>query len=553
MFDNVENIIKHFQSLSSQRTYYETRWFETAKYIAPNKKDIQYDSIAGAKKTDELFDSSAIHAKNLLVSTLTGSITSASKKWFSLRFKSNELNNDFFALEWLDAVKEITYHYTNRSNFYRELNLLYNELVDFGTGILFITNLPPDKNGVFGGLNFKAIPLKESYIEEGTGDLADVLYRKFKITAYKAVQLWGIDSLPDRIKQIYEKAPFEYVTILHGVFPRNIPKNEEELLSTKKEYASVYVSLEDRKIINESGYDFFPFAVPRWMKYPSEVYGRGPADEALPDIKTLNKIEEISLKWAALRMQPPLKKQKGSVIGQLVLEPRAIIDIQSGIPINEALVPLELGGDLNLEMLKTNDKRLQIRKAFFADQIEAFIAIEAPRRTATEVQLRYDLMQQMLGPILTNIEQELLNPLVNKILEILARNFVFPPPPPEVLDDPEGGEIVIEYESPLSKRQRIDEVMALQGLYEQIALIAPYAPDIGDGIDHDKVLKHVGKIRGVPIDVFRKDEELKTIRQAKVEMSQAEQQTQDSLALTQGLKNVAPFTKALQQGVAGAV
>lgn len=553
MFDNIGNIIKHFQSLASQRTFYETRWVETAKYIAPNKKDVQYDSIPGAKKTDELFDSSAIHAKNLLVATLTGSITSSSKKWFSLRFKSVELNDSFPALEWLEAIKEITYHYVNRSNFYRELNLLYNELVDFGTDILFIDTLPPDRNGMFGGLIFKALPLKECYIEEGAGDLVDILYRKFKITIYKAAQLWGVNNLPDRVKHLYENNPFGYVTILHAVYSRNIPKNEEALLNTEKEYASAYISLDDKKIISESGYDYFPFAVPRWMKYPGEVYGRGPADEALPDIKTLNKIEELSLKWDALRIQPPLLRQKGSIIGQVVLEPRAIMDVQSGISVREALMPLELGGDMRRETIKVDDKRMQIRKAFFADQIEAFIAIEAPRRTATEVQLRYDLMQQMLGPILTNIEQELLNPLVNKILEILARNSVFPSPPPEVIEDREGGEIVIEYESPLSKRQRIDEVLALQGLYEQIAAIVPYAPDIGDVIDHDKVLKHVGKIRGVPIDVFRKDEELKVVRQAKIEMSQQDQQIQESTALTQGLRNVAPIAKVLQQGAPNAI
>lgn len=558
MPNNTENTIKHFQSLASQRMYYESRWVETAKYIAPNKKDVQYDSVPGAKKTDELFDGLSIQAKNMLVATLTGSITSASKKWLSLRFKNPELNNNFNALEWLDTVKEITYHNYNRSNLYRELNLLYDELVTFGTDPLFIDSLPPDHNGAFTGLTFKAMPLKECYIEEGVGDLADILYRKFRITAYKAVQLWGIDSLPDRIKQVYKDRPFEYFTVLHGVYRRDTPGTGRDiLLNTEKEYASVYISLDDKKVLSESGYDFFPFAVPRWAKYSGEVYGRGPADEALPDIRTLNKIEELSLKWDALRYQPPLLRQKGSIIGQVVLEPRAIMDVQAGIPSGDALRPLELGGDTGRERIKTEDKRIQIRKAFFADQIEAFIAIEAPRRTATEVQLRYDLMQQMLGPILTNIEQELLNPLVNKTLEILFRNNAFPVAPQEVLEDAGDVEtlsdwlktkLVIEYESPLSKRQRIEDVMALQGMYEYMAMVAPYAPDIGDGIDHDEGLRHVGKIRGVPIAVFRKEEDFKAIRQGRVEEAEQEQQAQEALALTQGLKNVAPMVKALPQG-----
>lgn len=553
MFDNKENIIKHFNDLASQRTYYEPRWTELAKYIAPNKKDIQYDSVPGEQKTEELFDATAIHAKNLLVAMLTGEITTASKKWFNLRFKSPNLNDDFESLAWLEEVQQITYHYVNRSNLYRELNLLYHELVDLGTGSLFIDSLTPDRNGLFGGLIFKAISLKESYLAEGKEGLIDVMYRKFKITALQAAETWGIDSLPEKIKHVYENKPFEYVTILHCVYPRNIPATEEQiLLSTQKEYTSVYYSLDDKKTISESGYNFFPFAVPRWMKYPGEVYGRGPADDSLPDIKTLNKVVEMTLKWGALRMQPPLLKQKGAFLGQFTLEPRALIEVQAGIPADQAITPLNLGGDVNLESIIIADKRKQIEAAFFTDHIKAIISIEAPRRTATETQLRYDLMQQMLGPVLTNIEQELLNPLVNKMLELLARNSVFPQPPVGVMDDPEGGELVIEYESPLFRRQRINEVMALQGMYEYMSVVSPYAPDVGDGIDHDKGLKHVGKIRGVPIDMFRKEEELKAIRRGRIETEQQEQQAQEALALTQGVKNVAPMAK-LMQGVQGGI
>lgn len=557
MFENNENVIRYFNDLAAQRLYYEPRWFELAKYIAPNKKDIQYDSVPGAKKTEEIFDATAIHAKNLLVAMLTGEITSASKRWFNLRFKSPELNNDFESLAWLDEVKQITYHYINRSNLYRELNLLYHELVDLGTVPLFIDSLPPDRKGRFGGLTFKAIPLKESYIAEGGDGLVAVLYRKFKMTAFAAAKTWGINNLPEKIKQVYENKPFEYVAILHCVYPRNIPVPEDEiLLSTKKEYASVYYSLDDKNVISESGYDFFPFAVPRWMKYPGEVYGRGPADDSLPDIKTLNMVEEMELKWNALKIHPVLLKQKGALLGQFTLEPRALIEVQAGVPANQALSPLDLGGDLNVQSIMIADKRKQIEASFFTDHIKAIISIDAPRRTATEIQLRYDLMQQMLGPVLTNIEQELLNPLVNKILEILFRNSVFPGAPEMVLVDAEDGERIsewikgklsFEYESPLFRRQRIDEVMALQGMYEYMSVVSPFAPDVGDSIDHDKGLKHVGKIRGVPIEIFRKEEELKAIRRGKIEMEQQEQQAQEALALTQGIKNVAPMAKLMPE------
>lgn len=542
---NLKDVIGKFENLSSQRTWYEPRWQTINKYIAPNRKDIQYDTLPGAKKTDDLCDTAAIHAKNLLISTLTGSIASKSRRWAALNVKHERFSRQFDVKMWLHELIRIIFHHYSRSNLYRELNLLYEDLVDLGTAPLFIDTHPPLRNGSFGGLKFKAIPLKEAYIAEGRDGIVDTLFRKFRVAAIEAAQTWGLNNLTDKMRQTYEKTPYDLVTILHGVYPRDIPRTERDVLklNTQKDYASVYIAFDEKELIHESGFDFFPFAVPRWTKYSGEVYGRGPADEALPEIETLNKYKEQGLKWDALRLEPPMVVEQGSIVGKFTLEPRAIIEKMAGISTREALFPLEMGGDLTRERIKIEDVKDQIKKAFFADQIEAFIAIEAPRRTATEVQLRYDLMQQMLGPILTNIEQELLDPIINKTIEILGINGVFPAPPSILVE--EDAEITIEYESPLAKRQRVDELLALQRLYEMLGIVSPHAPDAGDGINHDEAIRIFSDISGVPPSVLRKEKELGVIRQSKIQAEQREQNIEESLALTKGLKDVTGMAKLL--------
>lgn len=43
----------------------------------------------------------------------------------------------------------------------------------------------------------------------------------------------------------------------------------------------------------------FPWVISRYMKASNERYGRGPVLYALPDIKTLNKVVELTLKMPA--------------------------------------------------------------------------------------------------------------------------------------------------------------------------------------------------------------------------------------------------------------
>ena len=49
-----------------------------------------------------------------------------------------------------------------------------------------------------------------------------------------------------------------------------------------------------------------PYVVPKMLKASTEIYGRSPAMNALPDVKVLNKMVETALKAAAKQVDPPL-------------------------------------------------------------------------------------------------------------------------------------------------------------------------------------------------------------------------------------------------------
>ena len=71
-------------------------------------------------------------------------------------------------------------------------------------------------------------------------------------------------------------------------------------------YSSIYYHKDDNHIISISGYNEFPYVVPRWLKSSSEIYGRSPSMTALPDVKMLNKMSETTIKAAQKMVDPPL-------------------------------------------------------------------------------------------------------------------------------------------------------------------------------------------------------------------------------------------------------
>ena len=142
-------------------------------------------------------------------------------------------------------------------------------------------------------------------------------------------------------------------------------------------------------VVRTGGYNEFPYLVPRWSKATGEIFGRSPSYNALPDIKTLNKAVEIGLKAWAKAIDPPLLVTDDGVIGRVRMTPAGITVVRS----DTAIKPLQIGSNWQITDLKENQLRTAIRQAYYSDQLQLQ---EGPQMTATEVQVRYELMQKII-------------------------------------------------------------------------------------------------------------------------------------------------------------
>ena len=188
---NAQMIANQFDKLKTQRQNWESHWQEIADYVLPRRADVNKSRSSGDKRTEFIYDGTALHAAELLSSSLHGMLTNAATPWFSMRFKNEGLAQDEESREWLEACTQSMYIALDRSNFQQEIHELYTDLVTFGTSCMMIE----EDDQKF--LRFSTRHIKEIYVAENDKGVVDTVHREFKITARAAYQRFG-DNLSKR-------------------------------------------------------------------------------------------------------------------------------------------------------------------------------------------------------------------------------------------------------------------------------------------------------------------------------------------------------------------
>lgn len=539
-----EYIKKRCANLESVRSTWEDHWQEILDYVVPRKADITFVRSRGEKRTEVLYDSTAITANNLLAASLQGTLTSASLPWFHLKLRDTELNQNRDVQLWLEDSAKRMYEIFNESNFNTEVHELYLDLVSIGTGAIFVEEGSKgfDKEGI----HFNCLHIAEYYIQENINGKVDTLYRKYKLTARQAIQEFGEEKVGEKILEAVKEKPDKEFNFIHAVEPREDYERATGKSSTKLPVHSCHVCTEDKMVVRTGGYNEFPYLVPRWSKATGEIFGRSPSYNALPDIKTLNKAVEIGLKAWAKAIDPPLLVTDDGVIGRVRMTPAGITVVRH----DGAIKPLQIGSNWQITDMKENQLRTSIRQAYYSDQLQLQ---DGPQMTATEVQVRYELMQRLLGPTLGRFQTEFLNPLIERTFGIMLRAGGLLPEPDVI----KGQKIDIEYVGPLARSQRMEESVAIDRLYELAMSVVQVDPSIMDNINHDEAIRLRGDLLGVPKIILRARDEVQELReqrqQAQMAQQQAQQQQQQAqAALTQGQAMSEMGSPEAQEGMAQA-
>ena len=535
---DVKSIIKRYETLKEDRILWEPFFRDVRDYIRPRKQNVDSSThISAERHTNKMFDSSAPEASRLMAMSMQNALVPQSVVWFGLSIPSGHplsvLNKEPDVKRWFHDVTQKMFFAMHESNFYTAIGESFLDFTSFGT-INLLLEEDDSYEGEFGGLVFTSIPTGQYVFAEDKRGRPDTVFWEYTFTARQAKQMFGQRRLPDKIKKACKEKPDEKFTFVRVLMPRDdYRRGSQDVL--EKRFASVDIALDARAMVRESGFDELPYVIGRFEKASGELWGRSPADIAMPDIKTLNKIRELELKGLATAVHPPLIAPDQGIIGTFRMTPSAIN--YSREP--ERFKFLRYEGRFDLSSLKANDLKKSIRGIFLADQL---VLPEKLNMTAEEVATVREQIQKLLGPTVARFESEVLTPLILRSFGLMSRSGILPPAPPVLA---ELDEIEVAYVGQLAKNQKIQDVTSIQRWLGVAANMASFSPEVLDNIDVDEALQIIGERMAVPNEIMRSQEEVAQLREQRQQQMQMQEELAQASQVAEGAGKVAPMVKAL--------
>ena len=516
MSELVDREIAEFEAAASNRGTFEGHWEEVAQLVMPSYSGSFQNSgeptTPGAKRTQSLYDSTAPIALPRFAAVMESMLTPRNSIWHRLVPVDSSLLKDRQTRLWMDEVNRLLfrYRYAPPANFASQNHQSYLSLGAFGTGPLFVDEL--DR---MPGLRYRSIHLGEIFLFENHQGVLDKAKRRFLLSARQAVQWFGVDNLPPNVRarvgaNDQDTPQFKF---LHCVSPRE-DRDPQRADYKGMTYASYYLSLDGKAMVREGGYNTFPYAIARHLLAPGEVYGRSPAMEALPAIKTINEQKKTLLRAGHRAVDPVLLLPDDGVIDGFSLKAGALN--AGGVTRDGKRLVHELPvGNIAIGEEMMAVEKDHIHDAFLITLFQ--ILTEGPTMTATEVLERVREKGVLLSPTMGRQQSEYLGPLIDREIDVLARQRLLPPMPPALREA--GGEYKVEYDSPLSRAQRAEEASGLMRTVEMALNVVNITqnPEPLDHFDFDVIMPEIADIEAVPTKWMRSLKQVQQIRSGRAQ------------------------------------
>tara|TARA_R110000737_G_scaffold234148_1_gene247168 strand:- start:7673 stop:9340 length:1668 start_codon:yes stop_codon:yes gene_type:complete len=521
-----EDIVLRRDALDADRGVWKQSWQEIADNLIPRKNQIQGERTKGGKRNQKRYSSSGQHAHSVLTAALHGTMSSSAVQWFNFTTGDTETDSIKEVRQFFDDAAKTLWRAFNRGNFHTQVHEAYLDVSGFGTSC--ILQEPDGVGPAMEDLVFTTFSIQDYVIEESSSGLVDTVYLTRHYTARQAIQKYGEENvapkvLTDLVKDPAKRHPYIQVIAPDGDF-------DGVSAPDGMRYVSVHIDPQNKVTAAKSGYHEFPCAVPRWSQVAGETWGRGPADNALPDIKVLNEATRLELNAWAKALDPPLLVEEDGVAGgKIDMRPGKATVVRD---MDRSLKAFESKARFDVNRIKLDEYRNEIRRAFFADQLEL---PTNSTMTATEVQVRFDLMQRILGPILGRLEYELQSPIIERGFNILFRAGKLGQMPSALIDALNRGGLSITYMGPLSRAQKQQEISGTLRWLESVAAVAQIDPASLDLVDMDEVQKFLHHNSEQPEQFLRTDKLVLELREARAK----QQQKEDGLAEAQAGAGIA--------------
>ncbi len=499
MPEEAEQYIKRMDKFEADRSNWDSQWQECADYGMPQNNQIIRKKARGQVE-DDLFDTTAEESNIQLAAGLYSFMFPTEGRAFVLEIDDTELAGDDKVKQWLEKTTKIIHKYLVSSNFRQAFFEFLKALGCFGTACLF------EEKGKKSVITFINHFMGDIFIATNSDGIIDTVYRRFEYTARQAVQEFGEENLGEKIKKAFASAgtkekKFKFI---HAVFPREDYDPGKDGPADMP-FASVYVSRDEKKIIEESGYPELPYQVDRFDRDAREEYGRSPMMKKLPDIKMANRMQKTRIKGWEKQVDPPALLPDDGSIWPLATQPGGVIYYRSG---GDKPEYWEFKGNLQTMEQAILTVQQGIQRGFFLDKFDPLI--DKQNMTATEVMARVEQTMRFLTPIIGRLQSELFNPMIQRIIGILSEQNKLPEMPPELSEK----EFSVMYLGRLALALRTLESEGLAQLTMEWAPLIEVT-DVLDNLNTDIAFRDSSRNRGVPATWLKDIEQVEADRQAR--------------------------------------
>ena len=470
------------------------------------------DRDKGWRRHNTIYDNTGTRALRVLGAGMMAGATSPARPWFRLGTADPELNAYQPVKLWLTDVTQRMQMVFARSNTYRTLHQMYEELGAFGTTASIVL---PDYQNI---IHHYPVTVGEFAIAQDYQGKVCTIYREFEKTVGEIVKEYGYNKCSTTVKNMYDRGSLDqWIRLIQAIEPRaDRDIRKRDALNMAWGSYTFEVGGNPKEFLRESGFKDFPALVPRWATAGGDIYGNSPGMECLGDVKQLQHEQLRKAQVIDYQTKPPLQVPTS-------MKNRDVESLPGGISFYDgqtAGIKTAFEVNLNLQHLlgDIQDVRERVRGGFYADLFLMLANATDTRMTATEVAERHEEKLLMLGPVMERLHNELLDPLIDMTFQRMLEAGAIPPPPQEL----QGMELSVEFVSMLAQAQRAIGTNSVDRYVANLGSVASFKPDVLDKFDADKWADAYADMLGVDPNLIVGSDQVAVVRQARAKM-QAQQ------------------------------
>jgi hypothetical protein len=539
----IQRYHKRIASMREDRYTWEPHWRDIQRFISPRSgRWTLAETNQGRKKDQRIINGAPTQASKTLAAGMMSGLTSPARPWFRLLTPDPNLMEVAAVKQWLFLVEQRIRDTLARSNLYNSLPNIYRELGDYGTAAVLCEG---DDDTV---ARFYPLTIGTYWLATDHRRDVDTLYRELRMTVRQVVDKFGIDKCSAAVRSRFQNGNYELAVFVDHLICPNDERDPGKIDSKNKPWSSCYWERGESTFLRERGYDSKPFFAPRWDVLGEDIYGSSPGMDALGDAKTLQVREKQFAMAVDKHIDPPLVGAPDLRSKGVNALPGAVTfaNMSEGRP---NLLPIyQVTPDYQGALTDKQDIINRIRDTYYANLFLMLSNSQDNSMTATEVNERHEEKLLALGPVLERLNNELLDPLIDRVFSLMMAAGVsdnpavslIPPPPPQLNGQP----LRVDYISILAQSQKVLMTGAIQQFVQFAGAMASMNPGVLDKVDFDQALDEFGTDLGVPPAIIVSDDKVAAIRQQKQQQKQQEQMAAMAPAFAQYAKGAQSLSNA---------